>query len=621
MTNKISRAILITLGLSTAIHTTALEVNFEKGIPSGFTLVCNDGMPTNNDIFNHVTPQSTWFSGIAPSDLGTNCNVALSSSRREYDFPTDNWLITPQVSVSDDTRLCWDARSIHYDYRESYKVMISTTSTNLDDFEELDVIGQEEYFWKRRMISLAPYAGKNVYVAFVHTSQNQFLLALDNIQIGTPDKVSLSVDDLTLRTVGVDDDAKAYGSIFNTGKTIKINTLECTGTQGATDYTEQIEGKELATGDTWEFEIPLPTSLNTATTYNVMAILDDGSRIDIISDRVACSHFPRTLLVEKYTANWCTTCPHPTLTLRNLQRRFGDRVIVIEPHWANDFMQIQGYASVELYDVPTVFYNRAYKHSGYYTVETSEADQAMDHAAYGKVDVVVEEIEDGSLKAVSTVVFAENIDNSKDLYRLAYVLVENDVKNVSAQKNGQATNTGYGEYYYLPTTIPADFMVFHDLPRGTNSALMGVASSLPSAIIAGESYTHETIIDIPESVTERNNLELVAVLIRVSGEVPVINATKADIKWKEVSSIDNVTSDNNSSGITIEATSEANVYRINADNGNNYNISLIGFDGTAKAIAVGNGSTSIDLSHEVSGFYLLRVIQEGNQATKKVIIK
>ena len=67
----------------------------------------------------------------------------------------------------------------------------------------------------------------------------------------------------------------------------------------------------------------------------------------------------------------------------------------------------------------------------------------------------------------------------------------------------------------MPNSIPYDLMVYHDVAKGTSSAFSGVENSLPAQIEAYKEYTFEYRIDVPETVIDKDNIEVIVfVLIR-----------------------------------------------------------------------------------------------------------
>lgn len=102
----------------------------------------------------------------------------------------DDWLISPQLTMADkdsDPKLTFWAKSYSSQYGlETFKVLVSETDNNLSSFKE--VLGNTEApaAWTEYTVSLADYAGKNVYVAIQCTSPDRLLFMVDDIAITNP---------------------------------------------------------------------------------------------------------------------------------------------------------------------------------------------------------------------------------------------------------------------------------------------------------------------------------------------------------------------------------------------------------------------------------------------------
>jgi PKD repeat protein len=116
---------------------------------------------------------------------------------RSYDavaLTPDNWIITPQIDLSDIS----SGVSLQFDvaptantpqYRlENYSVLISTTGTETTDFTEIFTERLEaemtNWVWMLRNINISDYAGENIYIAFRHHDSTDFdRIALTNIHV------------------------------------------------------------------------------------------------------------------------------------------------------------------------------------------------------------------------------------------------------------------------------------------------------------------------------------------------------------------------------------------------------------------------------------------------------
>ena len=198
--------------------------NFDKGMPKTFVTYDNDGSTLVKECYKSISGTDGWI--IASTY--ENGFSAISMSHTGDEMAQDNWLITDAIEIkSANAYLRWDAVSIYKHLRESYKVMISTTDTNVESFVEIASISAESNVWNTHLESLADYNGKTIYVAFVCNSTNKFILAVDNIAIGELDDEKILVTDNTQRFCGNVETVNVNGSVINAGKTydFKISLL------------------------------------------------------------------------------------------------------------------------------------------------------------------------------------------------------------------------------------------------------------------------------------------------------------------------------------------------------------------------------------------------------------
>ncbi|TNE53700.1 MAG: T9SS type A sorting domain-containing protein [Bacteroidetes bacterium] len=168
-----------------------LYEGFESGTfpPAGWTTYDLDGDATDN---------WTSFAGYTRSSDSkpflpvVGDSVAMSASYTSAATTPDNWLITPQVNIpSAQTELSFYAVSSWGtpaggtgDFLEVY---VSTTGVNPGDFVSIYSNAFDTETWEKVTLSLAAYAGQNVYIAFRHHNcTDQWLLLLDEIVVAGP---------------------------------------------------------------------------------------------------------------------------------------------------------------------------------------------------------------------------------------------------------------------------------------------------------------------------------------------------------------------------------------------------------------------------------------------------
>lgn len=183
-------------------------------------------------VFNAVTPKGWYWE----SDLGfINPNMANNDAFTSCSYLTNpnhknrNWLITSPIYIPDDSYwLCW--RSLTYygpDFMDGYKVLVSKTSNFPTSFVDtlfvaaetiqslqtgsldlndyifspgyihangytddayffIDFEGNQPFYHGKmepHSVSLANFAGQNIYIAFLHDSHDDFQLQVDDILV------------------------------------------------------------------------------------------------------------------------------------------------------------------------------------------------------------------------------------------------------------------------------------------------------------------------------------------------------------------------------------------------------------------------------------------------------
>ncbi len=175
-------------------QTEVLNEDFESGAPVAFTIVDNDGHTPNAS-----TAQFTeaWTRMADPSDTTMFADTVMGST--SYFDPTgtaNRWLITPAITLGAfGNYLYWEARSHDPSYPDDYKVVVSTTDTQLSSFTDTIGLIQQEYAtWYSRTVNLSSngYANQTIYVAFVNTTNNGFALYIDDIRAEIEDPVGIN---------------------------------------------------------------------------------------------------------------------------------------------------------------------------------------------------------------------------------------------------------------------------------------------------------------------------------------------------------------------------------------------------------------------------------------------
>ncbi len=155
--------------------------DFSGGVmPSGFVLVNNDGKTPASSV-SYVN--QAW---VVRNESSSNTNkVAVSTSWYNPAGASDDWMITPQITLTSNNLLKWRARAVDSSYPDGYQVLLSPTGdTALASFTvTLFSTNGENASWIDRGASLSTYAGQTVRIAFRNNSNDMFLLQVDDIQV------------------------------------------------------------------------------------------------------------------------------------------------------------------------------------------------------------------------------------------------------------------------------------------------------------------------------------------------------------------------------------------------------------------------------------------------------
>ena len=602
--------------------------DFDKGMPKTFKTYDNDGTTLLNECYKNVSGTEGWIVGRTHE----NGYSALSMSQTGDETAQDNWLITDAIEIkSENAYLRWDAVSIYKHLKESYKVMVSTTDTNVESFVEIASINAESNVWNTHLESLSDYNGKTIYVAFVCNSTNKFILAVDNIAVGELDDEKLLVTDNTQRFCGNVETVNVNGSVINAGKTYNFKNIVATvkydnGT-GEQTFKSPVE-KVFAINEKIEYSFDVPVEVGKNTEYTISGELEDGTLVDILSDYVICSYFQRKMVVEKGTGTWCNSCPDGTVYSHYLKNRYKDELIYVSVH-IRDVLECNYQHGISrwLTQVPLIVINRIdedgvlggteFKKSGEFNYEPFY--EIAKRPTYVGVNASAEKVGD-VVKIHADVEFAKDYNNADDIYRMCYAIYENEVHNANNTGYNQVNNCNFntlsGEFYYMPANIPASMMYYENVSREGSLSKTG-ASSFASTISSGDTYSLDYELAIPDNVIDKDNISVVVFAFNTK-TAEILNADKIDLSSSNTS-VECISKVNESALKAYVVNGECRVSL--ADAAKPYSVEVISLDGRVleSYTNISSANTRIDLSH-LNGFAIVKVCQGNNSCVVKAVL-
>ena len=524
---------------------TYLECDFSNGIPSSFTLIDNDGLTPSASMSNvGFAPGTPWITAIP---RGTSNQAASSTSWYATPGQSDDWMITPPVTVTDDNAvLRWRAMASDKNNRDGYSVYISLTGGDgIEDFDTANPVfsvSEEEPAWATHVVQLEAYKGQTVSFAFVNNSTNKNQLYIDDIFIGVYPSVMMRLGlDRKIPSMG---DIAVSGIAYTDG-TEPVNGFTVGLEYGGETYT-QMFSDVIEPGEEVPFTLDqaLPVGFYETLPYRVW--IDDGaSRYTIDTDVTA---YPRRVVCEEGTGTWCGWCVRGLVMLDSIKRSHSDWLIGIAAHsgdpMANGYVDAIGGWLGSSRGFPCGTVNRTMQSDpGNFISVGRQVFNSEEVLVAMKAEATLNE-DTRNVETTTSLWFADS-DSDAD-YRLAYAILEDDVHQPDDPEYSQGNmyaggaNGAMGGYENEPNPVPASRMWYDDVARGYVDDIRGVAGSVPTEINADEEISYSNSFTLPDGILDDSKTSVVVMLIDQADD-RIVNAVLVPLGSGVQTSISGVT--------------------------------------------------------------------------------
>lgn len=228
-------------------------------------------------------------------------SCAFSTSWYSPAGAADDWMWTPLIGpLPANCNLNWNAVAYDPAYADGYEVRIMTSSqgpptggtgvigNQVTNSTQIFTIAAENTAWTARSLSLNAYAGQSVYIAFRNTSNDKFLLLIDDVTVQVQvniDAQMLSADTATNYTMTPVTQTAALdlnGTYRNNGLNSLANvfaTVNVYDGAGLVYTANSSTTPTLASGSTATWSVPGFTPIDTGF-YTVEYIVNQGSGSD-----------------------------------------------------------------------------------------------------------------------------------------------------------------------------------------------------------------------------------------------------------------------------------------------------------------------------------------------------
>lgn len=538
------------LGLS-AERVDYFATSFSDGLPLGTLTLDRDAQTLHFTMVQAGFDQGdSWRVFTSDGNSYAASPARHKTAKGETLQAADDWMVLPPVRIMDrDATLEWQgmtlAESINLGC--SYEVRVSTTGGDPEDFNEAPLLSVEAEGlegWNHHELSLAAYAGLQIWIAFVHTSLNREILALDDIRVsGSPGLYRLT-SQIPPYHFG-EAPLQLTASVQATSATpLQTFTVYCDC--GKDVMQRSYSGLNLtSSSDAFEVAFPEPVRLlpGEVLNYKIWMEVEGNSSVEQPAVVGTTESFlfeaQHRTLVEEGTGMWCTYCPRGIVAMKRMREKYPDTFIGVAVHYDDALGATQNIADycseIHFPSFPSAYVNRVTLCGDPYPIGTDGrhtlqeggletcflAEQSI--PAPADLALTWSKLPNGKFGVAATVCFAVNSADTD--YRFAAIAVEDGVNGQGFYQTNfySGSNVDMGGFEALPTRIPN--YTFEEVARALLLPYEGAVGSIPAHVQAGETYGYSfEVSNVPYD--NLSNVRVVLMLLdAATGRV--VNAVQA----------------------------------------------------------------------------------------------
>lgn len=634
--------------------------DFSSGL-SNFMMYEGDALNPSDEMqgYNFTKTTTPWqYAGDSEEDPYM---AAMSHSSYETPGQSDDWLVTPAIYLPDETcYLQFKGQGFRKNKQDRLHVYVIPSETNYNTIsnaaitefkanrelvfdEVLDPGENEETLagdWTSYNVSLAKYAGQQVYIAFVNENYDQSIVFIDDVEVVHEMRYLVSLDNET--TVVAQDEIDIFGSIAVDAEGVSYTGahLELYDTNGDLLDTIDESNVTLDSNNSYSFRFskPLPLEIGVENEFKIKVQLGNETNTFKRTITNVAFNTTRRVVLEEYAGATCKNCPLGNLAIEKLQKELPDNFIAISIRtYGNDPLSygLDSYVTyLGLEGAPRANIDR--KYTGVAPMTQISATEYGYSAPAGESplwrDVVYSElaipaIADINITAAknettgkinSQVSIKYALDKSNVNAKVFFVVLEDNLLTSQSNAFYNSIADGLGEWgkngFYGSQGKTAYDVPANDVARAIITELNsynGTAGFVDSSVKAGDEYVTDFAFEVPTRVEDLSNARLVAILIDDNTD-QVINANQCKIELPD--------------GVNDVLISGANA-TVSVANGNiivkadaQSNVTVYNVAGTAIANANGQGEISVS-ANGYAGVALVRVTSANGTTVQKVVVK
>ena len=270
--------------------------------------------------------------------------------------------------------------------------------------------------------------------------------------------------------------------------------------------------------------------------------------------RIVSQSFPRKVVMEEGTGTWCGWCIRGFVGMAMMKAKYPNTYIGIAVHNA-DAMTVTEYDSYmtknfidgfpgAVFDRKTELISDPHPDLG----AESRFQSEMKETPIAGIQLIggFTNSNKSAISLKTTTTFGLSSNNAN--FRLAYVLIENGITGYPQTNFYAGGDVVMGGYEKKPETITN--MVYNDVARGIYASPTGIQGSIPASITGMKPIEHTYTINLPASIKDKNQLEVVVMLLHANtGEIENADIVKINGIYTDIP--------------VLTANTQANVYLSN----------------------------------------------------------
>lgn len=590
---------------------------------------------------------------------------AASHSMYNPSGKSDDWMALPQLLIGNEYYyLNFDAQSFEFTKNDVLKVYVleeeggysSFTKELYDKFKTNGKVVFEEKLspgaskdelegdWTNYEVSLAEFAGKNVYIAFVNENENQSAIFLDNVRVYYRGDFVISSN--TATAVVNQPSVKVSAQVNVTGDKT-YNDVTATVTAGDFTSTYTATGLGLTKDSpayTFEFPEELPLTVGVDNPYTLSVTVDGVQVTRSGSVKNLAFQTTKRVLVEEGTGQWCGNCPLGILSLENLETLFGDKVVAIGVHGGgSDTYEYQSYCdALGFTSYPTGRVNRidtlyaptstvtTYDPVTLEQVTTRSFNSEAGNETF--LDIVQREFEQSPVVDADINITTANYDSKARTFTVAgdvnfavnltginqslvFVIIENGLIGTQENYFYSSSDPLFGRFGQGGSLGQAKVeIMYEDVARYVvDGYYSGLPATVPANVEANVPNAFSIERTAPDNVFNWANAEVVVMLLN-NNNGRVVNVAKVPFTVDGSTGIGSVAAGDED--VSINAADGEIV--VNADG--DVNVTVYDASGSLVGAESGSGTVTVSTGNG-RGLYIVKATVDGASVVKKIVVR